>query len=73
VDLKCCNKRLTPYRKDYGPGGFEEGFRCRKCGRIRVPVKDSIEGFSSFIPLTKEQEIVFSENLREENDSSLYI
>lgn len=72
MDLKCCNKRLTSYRKDYGRGGFEEGFRCRKCGRTRILVK-GVEGFSPFIPLTKDQEELYLENLREENDSSLYI
>lgn len=35
----CCNKPATPYQKFYGtpPHSVEAGYRCRKCGRIRIP------------------------------------
>jgi hypothetical protein len=47
----CCGKPATPYKKIYNKGlvfvdkdgnkqsaeGWEEGFRCKKCGRIRIP------------------------------------
>lgn len=40
----CCGKRATPYHKDYGftqQWGlcWEEGFRCKVCGAIRLPVE----------------------------------
>ena len=47
----CCGKPATPYKKVYNKGlvfvdkngnktsaeGWEEGFRCKVCGRIRIP------------------------------------
>lgn len=33
----CCGKRVTRYHKSYGRGGWEEGWRCVKCGRNRIP------------------------------------
>ncbi len=36
----CCEKPVKAYTKSYGIGGFEMGFRCKKCGRIRIPVND---------------------------------
>lgn len=33
----CCGKVCTPYRKEYGRDSWEEGFRCKRCDRIRVP------------------------------------
>ena len=33
----CCGRNATPYRRDYGWRGWEEGFRCRVCGRLRLP------------------------------------
>lgn len=35
---QCCNRPATPYRRDYGSGGWESGFRCKRCGRIRLGV-----------------------------------
>lgn len=46
----CCDKRCTPYRKDYGWSGFEEGFRCRWCGRIRVPDTEMVERIAAAWP-----------------------
>ena len=34
---KCCNKRATPYRRTYRGDSTEDGFRCKRCGRIRLP------------------------------------
>lgn len=53
----CCGKPATPYKKLYNKGiifytqegkkisqeASEEGFRCKKCGRIRIPWKESID------------------------------
>lgn len=33
----CCGKRATSYRRNYGRGGWEEGYRCKRCGAIRLP------------------------------------
>lgn len=37
----CCGKPATPYYRLYGRKGvehsFESGFRCKQCGRIRIP------------------------------------
>jgi hypothetical protein len=45
----CCGKRLTSYRKTYGftreyGETWEEGFKCKKCGRIRIPVGNPVDG-----------------------------
>jgi hypothetical protein len=40
---QCCNKTATPYRKDYGRGGWEEGFRCKRCGAIRIPFVSPVD------------------------------
>lgn len=47
---KCCGIPVTRYVQLYSSGihGWEEGFRCRKCGRIRIPVAplpDNGEGY----------------------------
>lgn len=49
----CCNRNATPYRKVYReafryldsagnirlePECWEEGFRCKVCGRVRIPI-----------------------------------
>jgi hypothetical protein len=31
-----CGKRGRFYRREYVEGGWEEGFRCKHCGRIRL-------------------------------------
>lgn len=35
----CCGRNATPYQRLYGkpPHSIEEGFRCKTCGRIRIP------------------------------------
>lgn len=38
----CCGKKATPYFKSYGRNGWESGFRCRICGRIRLPIPGSV-------------------------------
>ena len=33
----CCGKYATPYLRTYGQHSREEGFRCRRCGQVRLP------------------------------------
>ena len=35
----CCGRNATPYKKVWNsnPPSWETGFRCKKCGRIRIP------------------------------------
>jgi hypothetical protein len=33
----CCGKNATPYEKRYGNHSIEHGFKCKRCGRIRIP------------------------------------
>lgn len=33
---QCCGQRAKYYHKSYGHYGWEEGWRCEKCGRIRI-------------------------------------
>jgi hypothetical protein len=33
----CCGKNATPYCKTY-PRSWENGFRCKRCGSIRLPM-----------------------------------
>ncbi len=36
----CCGKRAKAYRREYFNGNsksWEEGFKCKWCGRIRIP------------------------------------
>lgn len=46
---RCCGRRVTPYFHSYGEGrGWEMGFKCNQCGRIRIPVAplpDNGEGY----------------------------
>lgn len=36
----CCGKRATKYRKEFPGRSWEEGYRCKKCGSIRLPFID---------------------------------
>lgn len=42
----CCGKNATPYvivyKSNWWPS-FEQGFRCKKCGRNRIPFMDSFD------------------------------
>ncbi len=38
---KCCDQRSQGYQITYGHQGTEQGFRCLKCKRIRLPFKSS--------------------------------
>lgn len=40
---KCCNKPATPYTKNYRADAWETGYRCKKCGRIRIPFIDQFD------------------------------
>jgi hypothetical protein len=44
VTARCCNRRVTHYRRLYGLHSWEEGYRCKRCGRIRIPISDSFDG-----------------------------
>jgi len=34
--MNCCGKKTTPYHKTFNRW-WEEGLRCKICGRIRIP------------------------------------
>lgn len=47
--VRCCNKKATPYHRVYQDKlgrehSWEEGLRCKKCGRIRIPDGKPIDG-----------------------------
>jgi hypothetical protein len=63
-------KRVLVYKEDLS---WEEGYRCKKCGRGRVPVKTDYSKYAPHVPLTPEQQESYLENLRNEQHDLLTI
>ena len=61
----CCGRPATRYIETYDGRSVEVGFRCRPCGRIRIPF-ESPGPWYPFTPFTPEQWVVYQENLRQE-------
>jgi len=61
----CCGRPATRYIETYDGRSIEIGFRCRPCGRIRIPY-ESPGPWHPFTPFTPEQWEVYQENLRQE-------
>lgn len=57
----CCGKSATPYQKWYDHHSVETGFRCRKCGRIRIPFESANKdtSFMDGLDAFREEAIAF--------------
>jgi len=63
--MNCCGRKLTPYRRFYEDHLWEEGYRCKKCGRIRIPINRP--KLPDFINTLSEQVLLnLSDNLKDE-------
>jgi hypothetical protein len=63
---ECCGRAGTPYRRvyDYGRGGWEEGFRCKRCGAIRLPDVGCLDqAYMNSLAAVREEGMKFDESL----------
>lgn len=45
----CCGRKVRPYFHSYGDRGWEMGFECGTCGRIRIPVAPLPDGGEKYL------------------------
>lgn len=48
MKVACCGKSATPYKRHHGDHSTEEGRRCLKCGRIRIPDPQATQRIQEF-------------------------
>jgi len=69
----CCGKRAKDYRREYHSAGggesWEEGFKCKWCGRIRIPYQDSFPTeYMDAMDAIREAGILFDASLENSGD-----
>jgi transposase-like protein len=64
----CCNRNATPYLREWNVGSrfsysWEQGYRCKKCGRDRLPFMPQDTSYMDAMEAVRLQGVAFDAEL----------